>query len=76
MTNVPVIFLIFLTFKSFDGFVLAESANVDALIGGAGREGVVGLPVDVKGGRRVEGELLRATAVGGVPNDGGFVHAR
>ena len=46
-----------------------ELADVDALVGGAGGEGVVGLPVDVEGGRGVEGELLLRVSGLAIPNN-------
>ncbi len=58
-----------MTLEGFDGFVDAQLAHVDALVGGAGREAVVVLPVDVERRRRVEGELLRAVPRTRVPDD-------
>ena len=51
-----------MTVERLDGFVGPEPANVDALVGGAGREALVRLPVDVQRRGRVEGELLLVVA--------------
>ena len=61
--------------ERLDGLVRAEPANVDALVGGAGRETLVRLPVDVQRRGRVEGELLLVVARLRVPDDGRAIDA-
>ena len=51
------------------------ATHVDALVGAAGGEALVRLPVDVEGGRGVEGKLLLVLARQRVPDDGGAVDA-
>ena len=56
--------------EGLDGLIDGQLADVDALVGGAGGEAGVALPVHVQRRRRVERELLRAVARGRVPDDG------
>ena len=68
--------LVGVALEGLDGPGLAQPAHVDALVGAAGGEALVGLPVDVEGGRRVEGELLLVLPRRRVPDDRRPVHAR
>ena len=70
-----VLYLIGVTVERLDGLVGPEPANVDALVGGAGRETLVRLPVDVQRRGRVEGELLLVMAGLRVPDDGRAIDA-
>lgn len=59
-----------MSLERFDRLVDAQLAHVNLLVRTAAGERCVGLPIDVKRRRRMEGELLGAFAGRCVPNDG------
>ena len=67
--------LVCVAVEGLDGLVRAEPANVDALVGRARGEALIGLPVNVQRRGRMEGELLLVLARLRVPDDGGAINA-
>lgn len=63
-----------MSLKTFHRLIDAQLANVNALISRAAGKRVIGLPVDVESGGRMETELLSALATRGIPDNRRFVN--
>lgn len=70
------IYLIGVAREGLDGLFRSEPTTVNGHVRGTGSERGIGLPVDVEGGRRMEGELLCALARRRVPDDRRLTYSR